>query len=228
MNGQLGDPAGFSHIKSVRKQLCSDQQQLLVEDLGAGSVSGAEHSRTVASIARLASKPDRFGRLFYRIIRFYQVNSVVELGTSLGLTTRYLSLASPSAGVITLEGAGAISRFTQSCFNREGLENIRIIQGNFGQTLQGALLDTKGRTFIFFDGNHRYAPTMQYFHQALTQMGEEDIYVFDDIHWSQEMEKAWDQIKKNEKVTCTVDLFFVGIVFFKKAFKEKQEFTIRF
>ena len=226
--GRIADWDGFSLIRSVRKQLCSNPQELKVEDFGAGSVSKASASRSVSSIARLAAKPDRFGRLFYRIIRYYQIESVLELGTSLGLTTRYLALAGPAAGVVTLEGAGEIAKFSQSCFDREGRVNIRVIQGNFDQTLEKALHGMKGRKFIFFDGNHRYAPTIRYFQQALEVMGEDDIFVFDDIHWSGEMERAWDEIKKNEKVSCTVDLFFVGIVFFKKAFKEKQEFTIRF
>jgi hypothetical protein len=86
----------------------------------------------------------------------------------------------------------------------------------------------QGRKLIFFDGNHRYAPTMDYFIQACAFAGEEDIFVFDDIHWSLEMELAWKEIKKNKQVTCTVDLFFIGLVFFRKEFKEKQEFAIRF
>jgi hypothetical protein len=52
--------------------------------------------------------------------------------------------------------------------------------------------------------------------------------IFDDIHWSEGMEKAWLEIKKNKEVSCTIDLFFVGVVFFRKEFKEKLEFSIRF
>jgi len=42
------------------------------------------------------------------------------------------------------------------------------------------------------------------------------------------MEQAWETIKSNEAVRCTIDLFFIGIVFFKKEIKEKQHFVIRF
>jgi hypothetical protein len=42
------------------------------------------------------------------------------------------------------------------------------------------------------------------------------------------MEKAWDEIKKQEEVTLTIDLFYIGIVFFRKENKQKQHFTIRY
>ena len=38
------------------------------------------------------------------------------------------------------------------------------------------------------------------------------------------MEAAWETIKKDAAVTCSIDLFFIGIVFFRKEFKEKQAF----
>ena len=56
----------------------------------------------------------------------------------------------------------------------------------------------------------------------------ETILIFDDIHWSAEMEKAWAEIKANPSVTLTIDLFFIGLVFVRKAQKEKEHFIIRY
>jgi len=52
--------------------------------------------------------------------------------------------------------------------------------------------------------------------------------VFDDIHWSAEMEKAWLEIKSHPSVQYTIDIFFLGFVFFRPDFKVKQNFSIRF
>ena len=82
--------------------------------------------------------------------------------------------------------------------------------------------------FAFIDGNHRKEPTERYFKELLAKINNDSILVFDDIHWSSEMEAAWGAVKNNAAVTCSIDLFFIGIVFFRKEFKEKQHFVIRF
>jgi hypothetical protein len=59
-------------------------------------------------------------------------------------------------------------------------------------------------------------------------MGDDGMMIFDDIHWSREMEEAWQVIKDDPSVRCTIDLFFIGIVLFRPEFREKQHFTIRY
>jgi hypothetical protein len=100
--------------------------------------------------------------------------------------------------------------------------------GDFDSKLPEALSKMTGRKMFFFDGNHQYEPTIRYFEEVIKTCNEEDILVFDDIHWSKGMEKAWQEIKKNERVSCSIDLFFIGIVFLRKEFKEKLDFAIRF
>jgi predicted O-methyltransferase YrrM len=80
----------------------------------------------------------------------------------------------------------------------------------------------------FVDGNHRFEPTKYYFEQLVSKVGTDSILVFDDIHWSEEMEDVWRVIKADERVVATIDLFFIGIALFNPAFKSKQDFTIRF
>jgi predicted O-methyltransferase YrrM len=228
LRGQIADKTGFRNIEIVREKLKKSDEKIQVSDLGAGSVKVDGEYRKLSSIAKYAAKPSRFAQLLYRVVRYFQIDQVLELGTSLGLTTRYLALAKPSNGVITIEGAPAIAKKSEAMFFAEGFGNIEVRCGDFGKVLPVILPQMQGRKLIFFDGNHRYSPTMDYFKQACAYAGEEDIFVFDDIHWSKEMELAWKEIKKNKEVTCTVDLFFIGLVFFRKDFKEKQEFAIRF
>jgi predicted O-methyltransferase YrrM len=180
------------------------------------------------TIAKNAAKPARFGRFFFRLIRNYQIDSVLELGTSLGLTTRYFSKALQNGSVISIEGSPVIAELVQRSLVEEGYKNTQILQGDFDHQLIPSFNQLNGKKLIFFDGNHKYEPTMRYFKQVLPLCGELDILVFDDIYWSAEMEHAWSEIKNCEKVTLTIDLFFVGLVFFRKDFKEKLDFMIRF
>ena len=228
LRGKQEHVEGFRKIEAKRKLLQQLKQVLDVLDLGAGSSSGNKNQRSVSSIAKRAAKPSRFARLFYRIICYYNIDSVLELGTSLGLTTRYLSIAEPRHGVISIEGAPAIAHFTSKSLAEEGLLNTTILTGDFKDHLPGVLASMKGSKLVFFDGNHQYQPTLDYFQAALAVIDDADILIFDDIHWSREMEKAWSEIRNNEKVSCTIDLFFIGIVFFRKEFKEKLDFAIRF
>jgi predicted O-methyltransferase YrrM len=219
---------GYERVEALRQQLLKDQTALTVDDFGAGSVAGSSKQRSIASIAGNAAKPKKFGQLLYRMITNYKPSTILELGTSLGITTSYLSLGNPNAKIITLEGSPAIAALARQHFRTLELSNISIIEGNFDNTLYSAINDLSKIDFCFIDGNHRQEPTERYFRQLLPAIHNDSVLIFDDIHWSEEMEAAWQTIKEDASVRCSVDLFFIGIVFFRKEFKEKQEFVIRF
>lgn len=215
-------------IEDMRTQLLKNQAMLTVEDFGAGSTQDKINQRTIASITRNAAKSPKYGQLLYRMVRHYQPQNLLELGTSLGITTSYLSLAKPDAHLITMEGAVSIAETALQNFKTLKLQNISLIEGNFDHTLGGVISKLPGLDFAFIDGNHRREPTERYFDQLLPATHNDSILIFDDIHWSAEMEQAWQTIKRHPSVRCTIDLFFIGIVFFRNEFKEKQHFIIRF
>ncbi len=216
---------GYKQVESLKDHLEKDHTKLKVEDFGAGA---ATEERSVSEIAMNAAKPGKYSRLLYRMVKNYKPAVVLEMGTSLGITTSYLAFAQPHARIITMEGAPEIAKRAEKNFDLLGLRNISLIQGNFDETLTGSLDQESSLDFVFVDGNHRMEPTLRYFHQLLPKMKNDSIIVFDDIHWSREMEESWVKIKAHPAVHCTVDLFFIGIVFFREEFREKQDFRIRF
>ncbi len=217
----------YAKVEAIRKQLLADQRALTVEDMGAGSMKNNQVERRVADIARHAAKPAKYGQLLYRMVKYYQPKAILELGTSLGITTRYLSLAKPSATLITMEGAAAIASVAEEAMRKEGVENVQLHRGNFDTELP-VVLKTFKPDFVFVDGNHRMKPTVEYFEQLLSVAGNDTIIVFDDIHWSKEMEEAWSYIVNHPATRCSIDLFFIGIILFRQEFREKQHFAIRF
>jgi len=218
----------YDKVEGLRQQLLADKTVLNIEDFGAGSSVIKTNQRTIASIARSAAKPKKFGQLLFRMVKIYQSKTILEIGTSLGITTSYLSLARPGGHIITLEGAKEVAAVAKNNFASMGLQNISIIEGNFDRTLSSVISPLSTVEFVFIDGNHRREPTERYFQQLLPKTDNDSILVFDDIHWSGEMEQAWETIKKHPSVRCTIDLFFIGIVFFRQEFREKQHFRIRF
>lgn len=221
--------SSLQRIETIRNAYLIDHHTSIeMEDRGAGSRTSSSSNRTVSAIARSALKSPRLAHLLHRMIHLYQIDSVLELGTSLGITTRYLAEAQPRFGVWSIEGAPGMADFTRQRMRKEGYEHVRILTGDFSDHLESVVSTMNGRKLIFIDGNHRYAPTVHYFNSLLPYIKDEDIVVVDDIHWSQEMDDAWGDLKKNERTSCFIDLFFIGIVFFRKDFKEKQGFAIRF
>lgn len=215
-------------IESLRKSLLSKREAITIEDLGAGSRTQSFRQRSIQQIAKSAVKPPKYSHLLYRLIRHYQPSNIIELGTSLGITTAYLASANPKAKVVTIEGSKEIYKLANDHFKQLQLNNIQSLPGNFDVVLPTVLQAYDTIDVGYIDGNHRYQPTINYFQQFLQKKHNDTILIFDDIHWSREMEQAWDEIKQHPSVRCTIDVFFLGFVFFRAEFKEKQRFSIRF
>ena len=149
----------YDKIESVRRKSLRDQTILKIEDHGAGSSSSTSKERSVSSIARHAVKSKKYAQLLYRIVKYYQPTSIIELGTSLGITTSYLSSASPEGNVFTLEGSMEIANIARQNFKTLELQKIKVAEGNFDYTLPSILYHLTSVDLAFIDGNHRHEPT---------------------------------------------------------------------
>lgn len=219
----------YHQIEQERQLLLQSHQEILVEDFGAGSRVNNMKVRSVSDIAKTSLKPARFGQLLFRLALDRRPCNILELGTSLGITTSYLASAHPAARVFTFEGSITVAEQAGQLFNKLNIKNIQIINGNFDETLSTTLsANFDSLDFAYIDGNHRLKPTLNYFQQLLDKTHSETIMIFDDIHWSNEMDAAWEAIKAHPRVSLTIDLFYIGLVYFRKEQKEKEHFTIRF
>ena len=218
----------YESIEKKRNELLQDKRVVDVEDLGAGSLAVPFRKKRVCDITRSFLKSKKFAQLLFRIVQYYKPHNIVELGTSLGITTAYIASANKNSEVFTLEGAKNIAAIAQENFKKLSVQNIKQVEGNFDDTLPGLLSQIQKIDLAYLDGNHRKGPTLYYFDQLINKSTQSTILIFDDIHWSKEMEEAWKEIQQHNDVTLTIDLFFIGLVFFKKDFKAKQHFTIRF
>jgi len=231
VNQVLNDKRDFyaySKIENLRSQLLQDKTTILVNDLGAGSAVNKTDLRAIADIARISVSAPHKSQLLFRIVHYYQPEMMIELGTSLGLSSAYLASGNMKAKLITMEGSPAVADIAEKNFQKLGLNNVELIRGNFDELLPSVITRYKKCiSLAYIDGNHRKDPTLKYYNMLIPEMTDSSVIILDDIHWSKDMEEAWFEIKNDSRVLLTVDLFFAGLVFFRKDFKIKQHFDIR-
>lgn len=234
----------YDELDRLRGKLLRNNTVIEVTDLGAGSKK-LSNKRKVSAIVKVSVIPQKYGELLFRLVNHFQPQRILELGTSLGLSALYMHKAAPRAELITVEGCpntynfvkalieaemnssplrGAAQDFSEAKGWRRGpiLRNAR-----FEDFLSSEEIANKKFDFLYLDGNHTYKATTNYFNTLLPHIHDNSVMIFDDIYWSEEMTKAWEEIKSHPSVTVTIDLFKLGLVFFRKENKEKEHFVLR-
>ncbi len=216
----------FKDIEQLRTQLLDNQSIIEVEDFGAGSAVIKSNKRKVADIAKTSLTRENFCQLLFKIVHHYKPKEIIELGTSFGVASLYLSKAAPNATLQTIEGSEKIADIAQLNFDLFKASNITIHRGNINTVLPEVLEKTKRLDMIFLDGNHQKMPTIDYFEKSLPFAHAQTIFIFDDIYWSKGMSEAWETVKSHPSTTLSIDLYQFGLVFINPEFKEKQHFTL--
>jgi predicted O-methyltransferase YrrM len=217
----------YEVIESIRAEMLLSDRKIIVHDFGTGGKKAQTQELSLHFITKHYLKSKKYGQLLFRMVNRFQPSFVLELGTSLGITTLYLASPSGKASIITLEGCPNTAAAAKNNFRIAGVRNILSITGEFNSSLTEALNKVPRLDFVYFDGNHEEEATLDYFNRCLTRHDENSVFVFDDIHWSGGMQKAWKRIQLHENVTLTIDLFRVGIVFFRTGIP-KQHYILKF
>ena len=216
----------YSILKNYRNSLLQNKSTIEVTDFGAGSRVFKSNTRAINQIAKNAGITSKRAELLFRIVNYFQLENILEIGTSLGLATSALSLGNKNAKIISLEGCPNTINQCQLQLQKFNINNIECINTEFSSYLKNPKPETRNPKLIYFDGNHSKKATLEYFDLLLPTITNDSVWIFDDIHWSQEMEEAWEIIKNHPKVTVTIDTYQWGIVFFRIE-QEKEHFVIR-
>ncbi len=217
----------FSDIESIRAKLLLTDLEIEINDFGAGSKVNSSNRRKIKSIAKNSLKSKKYAQLLFRLVNRFKPKNVLELGTSLGISAMYLASVSSKIQVTTIEGCPNIAKVAQINFDKLGLKNIKLINQNFDDFLPNYLYKMTLLDMVFFDGNHTKEATLKYFDWCVENALINSVFIFDDIYWSKGMNEAWNEIIKHPKITTTIDLFAVGIVFFNTDLS-KENFVLRY
>ncbi len=226
------DPSGseqakqYAILKEYRKSLLENKNTIEVTDFGAGSKVFKSNIRQISEIARTAGITPKRAELLFRITNYFQPNTILEIGTSLGLATSALALGNPKAKISILEGCPNTMAMAKNQLQLFNFENVNCIVSEFSSYFSTSHFPLPTSHLIYFNGNHSKTATLNYFELLLPTICNDTVWIFDDIHWSPGMEEAWETIKKHPKVTVTIDTFQWGLVFFRKE-QPKEHFVIR-
>ncbi len=229
----------YDEVEKIRRKLRSEERTILYNDYGAGSrrsrqgktITGSGSNKPgvvkIRDIARYSAVNKKFGQLLFRTVRYFKPATILELGTSLGISTMYMAMANRDTTIISIEADRNLAEIARHSVFNAGLHNVEVINDRFENALPSLIERLDNKLFVFIDGNHEKSPTLQYFKQLLVKSGSGMIMAVDDIHWSPGMSEAWQEIKSDHRVKITMDLFFMGLVFFNRGV-QKQNFVIRY
>lgn len=220
-------PEVVLEVERIRKKNFSDRRIIKVNDLGAGPVTMKSNNRTVSEIVMNSAVPRKFGILLANLASEFGNPSVVELGTSLGISTMYLAAGCPGSIIYTVEGCAETSEIAKQNFSAAGLENITLLNTSFDEAIT-RLTDIGIKPgLVYIDGHHRKEHLLRYFRQFSAIAGKNTLIIIDDIHYSQEIEEAWENIRNSGNISCTIDIFRMGLVFFREGMS-RTDYVIRY
>ena len=196
-------------------------------EIGAGSTYKSKNGLSVEQIIKRSSINKKYGKLIYDLVQYFNCKDILELGTSVGISTLYIAQAAKNSKFTTIEGVSEKIEIARKITGECNHKQINFDCGSFDKILSSVLNKFDKLDFVYFDGNHKKNSTIKYFETCLNKIHNESIFILDDIHWSKEMEEAWSEIKNNEKVKVSIDLFQMGLIFFKKELSY-QQYVIKF
>ena len=220
----------YVRIEQQRARLLRSKATVQQQDYGSGARERAKGApqvitRTVGEVARTHLESPQVGQLLFRLVNYLteaqgRPLTIVELGTSLGITTAYLAAPDGRNVVQTYEGAEEVADEAREVWQALRLTNIQSLIGNIDDTLVGSC--PKPVDIAYIDANHTREATLRYFKQLLPAARAHSIFILDDIHHSPEMEQAWHEIRAMKQVTSTIDCYHLGLVFFDPHYMRKN------
>ncbi|MCW5907107.1 MAG: class I SAM-dependent methyltransferase [Chitinophagales bacterium] len=211
-------------IIQLRNQLRNDFSKIHLTDFG----TGTSRTTTISHLEKHIALPHKYGRLLYALVKYLKPKNILEIGTSIGISSAYMALGNEQAQVTTLEGCPSLAKAAEQNHKTLNIHRVKVVEGEFSKTLNTALTEMPTVDLVLFDGNHTQQATLAYFQACLPYVSENTVFVFDDIYWNSEMCKAWNTIKQHPTVTLTIDVYRFGICFFRKEKLAKEDFVLRY
>ncbi len=212
----------YRKIDDYRKSLGIDKRSITVTDHGAGSAIFSSESRRVCDILRVSASSVKTGRLLFRLAKYLNPENTIEMGTSLGFGTMCLATGSPKGKIYSLEACANQLEVAGRYLGRAGVNNVELVRGDFSESLPRLMKKMHHIDLAYFDGDHRKESLLWQYNVCRDKATDSSIFVLGDIHWSPGMEEAWRIISSEPEVTLSVDLFWCGLLFFRKGMAKQH------
>ena len=200
--------ASRERIKNYYNRLVTDNSSINFKDFGAGSKK-LSTKRKISQIIKTSSSKGKYGKLLFQLSSKFEPKEVLELGTSLGFGTINLFEGFKNTKITTVEADPETFNRVKQAF-KEFNYSINCVNDTFENYL--SQLTSANFDIVFIDGHHDGKALLKYLEMLEPFTNEKTIYILDDIRWSSDMLKAWNNILNSNKYNTSIDLFRMGIV----------------
>jgi predicted O-methyltransferase YrrM len=201
-------------IERLRREMAASTEPI---ELAYAELGDARDDRVVTETIADAcgrSRTPLWCRQLLEMVLALRPASCVELGTCVGISSSYIAAAlerNDHGRLVTIEAFAANVDIARRSFARLGLQRVEARRGTFEQVLTDVLAEQRPVDFVFVDGNHDEGATLGYAAAVKPFLAEDAIVVFDDISFSDGMERAWRRLASDPDATAAVDLGPVGL-----------------
>ena len=119
-----------------------------------------------------------------------------------------------------MEGSSAVAKVAREQWQALRLTNIECVEGRIEDTLLNRARERLD--LVYVDANHTYEATRKYVECLLPRLTEKGVIAIDDIHYSREMERAWKVLQADERVTSSMDMGHIGLLFVDKHYLKRH------
>jgi predicted O-methyltransferase YrrM len=203
----------FYKIEKSRYTLLKSKININLKGYGNGSFYYRNDDNIMLSkVVKHSSITPKYGRFLYNIVRNYNPSTIIELGTSTGISTQYLAFACIYGSVISVEGEKILANIANETIKKNGLKNVEIINKTFKEALPELMSSSNYPLLIFIDGDHNYEATKNYFRIIENMAKDKILIIIDDIYYNKGIEKAWEEIILSDSVIMYRIFFKMGII----------------
>ena len=176
--------------------------------------------------------PDRQNKgkrktLLFRLTNYFKSKNILQIGTTMGLSTLYLTSYATGLKCIALENVPEFATTARQAFAKEGRNPVDLRIGNYKDLLPQALNDINSLDFVFFNTLYEQHNNLWLFNECMKYAHNDTVFVFEGIKASRKMRELWEEICACPEVTVTLDLYSLGIVLFNKKL-HKRDYIVYF
>lgn len=169
------------------------------------------------------------GELLFRIVNYFKPERLIQIGTSAGIGSLYMTAPSSRLNYLLLDSDDNNAEQTiwsLRKFNPKA-SSVSVIAGDYLKTLPAALSKMSAVDFLFFNSAKDKEKNMIYLDEAIKYVQSDTVFFIEGIRSNREMRQLWKNICLREDVSVTFDLYNVGVVFFNKKL-HKQNYIVFF
>lgn len=219
----FSDKKVYGALEDQRKKLFNDDSDIEITRPKEDNRLKKKSNQKVRVLAKSVLKKPRLAQLIFRLAQNSLPKQVIVFDANFGISAAYLAKACPQAKVIAVENCAEIAAIANQMFEDLELNNVQLVIDNFTE----ALTTNGPLDFVYVDGKQSKKTILAYFTWCLPQLHNQSVFICKDIHQSEEMKDAWAELKNHPQVTVTIDLFWLGLVYFRKG-QAKEHFKLKF